>query len=98
MKPEFNDAVKHEEGSVGACLLEAEDNAETAAVRFYITLTSAPAMDGNFTTFAKVSKGLDILQKIAAQPVQSTEPGPDQGRPVTPITIKKVAVRAVPLQ
>jgi peptidyl-prolyl cis-trans isomerase B (cyclophilin B) len=98
VKPEFNEAVKHEEGSMGACLLESEDNAETAAVRFYITLTSAPAMDGNFTMFAKVTKGLDVLHKIAEQPVQSIEPGPDQGRPAAAITIKKVTVRAVPLQ
>src|SRR5205085_521080 len=30
LKPEFSEAVKHEEGSVGACLLHTEDNAETA--------------------------------------------------------------------
>jgi peptidyl-prolyl cis-trans isomerase B (cyclophilin B) len=98
VKPEFNEAVKHEEGTVGACLLECEDNAETAAVRFYITLTRAPAMDGNFTTFAKVTKGLDVVRRIAEQPVMARDPGPEQGRPVSPIIIKKVTVRAVPVQ
>jgi cyclophilin family peptidyl-prolyl cis-trans isomerase len=98
LKPEFNPQVKHEEGTVGACLLEAENNEETAAVRFYINLTAAPAMDGNFTIFGKIVKGIEVAKAISEQPVRSSEPGPDQGRPVQPITIKKVTVRAVPVQ
>jgi|GEM_PF-490850 len=98
LKPEFSETVKHEEGTVGACLLESEDNAETAAVRFYLNLTAAPVMDGNYTIFAKVVKGLDIAKRMAEMPVVSADPGPDQGRPAQPITIKKVHVRAVPVQ
>jgi cyclophilin family peptidyl-prolyl cis-trans isomerase len=98
LKPEFSQQAKHEEGTVGACLLESETNEETAAVRFYINLTPAPAMDGNFTIFAKVLKGLDVAKKIAEQPVRAADAGPNQGRPVQPITIKKVTVRAVPVQ
>ncbi|HLW67232.1 MAG TPA: peptidylprolyl isomerase [Gemmataceae bacterium] len=98
LKPEFSQQVKHEEGTVGACLLETDDNEETAAVRFYINLTPAPAMDGNFTIFGKVVKGLDVAKKIAEQTVRAADAGPDQGRPVQAITIKKVTVRAVPVQ
>ncbi len=97
LRPEFSQEVKHEEGTVGACLLPCEDNAETASVRFYINLTAAPAMDGNFTAFGKVTNGLEIAKRIAEQPVMSAEPGPDQGRPVTPIVIRKVNVKAVPV-
>ena len=97
LKPEFSEDVKHEEGTVGACLLACEDNAETAAVRFYINLTLAPAMDGNFTIFAKVTSGLEVARKLAEQPVKGADDGPDQGRPVTPLTIKKVTVRPVPV-
>src|SRR5262245_4839371 len=97
LKPEFNPDVKHEEGTVGACLLACEGNEETAAVRFYITLTPAPAMDGNFTVFAKVTKGLDVARKLAEQPVKGDDAGPEQGRPLTPLTIKKVTVWAVPV-
>jgi cyclophilin family peptidyl-prolyl cis-trans isomerase len=98
LKPEFSQQVKHEEGTVGACLLASENNEETAAVRFYVNLTPAPAMDGNFTVFGKVVKGLDVARKIAEQPVRAADAGPDQGRPVPAITIKKVTVRAVPVQ
>ena len=97
VKPEFSPDVKHEEGTVGACLLACEGNEETASVRFYINLTPAPAMDGNFTVFAKVTKGLDVARKLAEQPVKGADDGPDQGRPVAPLTIKKVTVRAVPV-
>lgn len=98
LRPEFSEAVKHEEGAVGASLLESEDNAETAAVRFYVNLTPAPAMDGNFTIFGKVIKGLEIARRISEMPVRSSEPGPDHGRPIQPITIKKIHVRTVPVQ
>src|SRR5262245_24907977 len=97
LKPEFSEAVKHEEGSVGACLLHTEDNAETAACRFYITLTPAPAMDGNFTIFAKVTKGIEAARALTGVAVKEPDGGPDQGRPVTPIVIRKVAVRSVPV-
>jgi peptidyl-prolyl cis-trans isomerase B (cyclophilin B) len=97
VRPEFSQQVKHEEGTVGACLMPAEDNAETAACRFYVNLTSAPAMDGNFTAFGKITKGIEVARRIAEQPVVSTEPGPDQGRPATPIVIRKVSVRTVPV-
>jgi len=97
VKPEFNPGVKHDEGSVGACLLECEGNEETAAVRFYINLTPAPAMDGNFTIFAKVTKGLDVAKRVAQQP-HGEEPGPDLGRPTKPITIRKVNVRPASVQ
>jgi peptidyl-prolyl cis-trans isomerase B (cyclophilin B) len=97
LKPEFSEAVKHEEGSVGACLLHTEDNAETAACRFYITLTPAPAMDGNFTIFAKVTKGIEVARAMVGVAVKDPDGGPDQGRPVTQIVIRKATVRAVPV-
>lgn len=97
LRPEFNAEAKHEEGTVGACLMPSEDNAETAAVRFYINLTPAPAMDGNFTAFGKVTHGIEVARRIAEQKVISSDPGPDQGRPATPILIRKVTVKAVPV-
>src|SRR5262249_43963310 len=65
LKPEFNDRVKHEEGSVGASHGEEPD---TAACQFYITLSKAPLLDGQYTVFGKVSRGLDVAHKIFQQP------------------------------
>jgi peptidyl-prolyl cis-trans isomerase B (cyclophilin B) len=97
LKPEFSEAVKHEEGSVGACLLNTEDNAETAACRFYIALTPAPAMDGNFTIFAKVTKGIEVARALARVAVKDADSGPEEGRPVAPVVIRKATVRPVPV-
>jgi peptidyl-prolyl cis-trans isomerase B (cyclophilin B) len=98
LKPEFTDAAKHEPGSVGACLHMSADmmslNPESAACRFYITLTPAPAMDGNYAVFAKVSRGLELLQQLATKPTR-TDPGPDFGKPTNPIVIRKITVRVV---
>jgi cyclophilin family peptidyl-prolyl cis-trans isomerase len=82
--PEFSD-TKHEAGTVGACLNGAED---TAGCRFYVTLSSAPAMDGNFTVFGKVTTGLDVVRTIAKQPRTEGSPRPDR-----PAMIRKVTIQ-----
>src|SRR5262249_10455245 len=54
--PEFSDKVRHEPGSVGAS--HGEDP-ETAACKFYIALNKAEWIDGEFTIFGKITRGLD---------------------------------------
>jgi peptidyl-prolyl cis-trans isomerase B (cyclophilin B) len=82
--PEISD-TKHEPGTVGACLNGGED---TAGCRFYVTLSSAPAMDGNFTVFGKVTAGLDVIRTIAKQPRSAGSPRPDK-----PTAIRKVTIQ-----
>jgi peptidyl-prolyl cis-trans isomerase B (cyclophilin B) len=88
LKPEFSDQVRHEEGTVGAWHKE---EADTAACKFYITLTKAPVMDGNFTIFGKVTRGLDVVHRIEERPLQ-TEEG-FQDRPKNPVVIQKVTIQ-----
>jgi cyclophilin family peptidyl-prolyl cis-trans isomerase len=84
LKPEFNAELKHDEGTVGACLTGDSDK---AGCRFYVTLTKAPVMDGNFTIFAKVTDGLDVLRTIVRQP------RPDGAlRPNRPTVIRTVTI------
>lgn len=87
VKPEFSATVKHAPGLVGA-LHDADPN--TAGCRFYVTLTPAPVLDGHFTIFAKVTQGLDVVRKIAAQPTR-TAPG-EEGRPERPVVIRSVSI------
>jgi len=85
LNPEFSEDIKHDEGTVGACLTGGPD---TAGCRFYITLSKAPVMDGNFTVFAKVTQGLDVLRTIAKQP------RPDGAlRPNRPAVIRTVTIQ-----
>lgn len=93
LKPEFTEALQHEEGMVGACRSEDPD---TAACRFYITLSKAPVMDGERTIFGKVSRGLDVVRRIATQPVLNTPDYPLGDRPQKPVVIRKVTVKVKP--
>jgi peptidyl-prolyl cis-trans isomerase B (cyclophilin B) len=85
LKPEFNAEVKHEEGTVGACL---SGDPDTAGCRFYITLSKAPVMDGNFTIFAKVTQGLDAIRTIARLPRREGSLRPNQPAVIRSVTIQ----------
>jgi cyclophilin family peptidyl-prolyl cis-trans isomerase len=89
LKPELSDKVRHEPGTVGAWHKE---EADTAACKFYITLTKAPVMDGNFTVFGKVIRGLDVVRDIARRPLRKDEDLRD--RPENPVVIKKVTIES----
>jgi cyclophilin family peptidyl-prolyl cis-trans isomerase len=87
-KPEAK--ITHDEGAVGACH---GPELDSAACRFYITLTPAPILDGNYTLFGKVSKGLDVARAIWKQP-HIEEDGDADGshRPVKPVAIRRVVI------
>jgi cyclophilin family peptidyl-prolyl cis-trans isomerase len=90
LKPEITTDLKHEEGAVGACRMEEKD---TAGCKFYITLSKAPYLDGHFTLFGKVTKGLEVARKIFLQPVVLEDQDLDGGRkPLDPVVIRKVIV------
>ena len=86
LKPEFHPKATHDVGTIGAS--HGED-VESAACKFYINLSKAEWMDGNFTLFGKVTQGLDVLRAIHQRPVR------DDGfndRPVEPVVMQKVTV------
>jgi peptidyl-prolyl cis-trans isomerase B (cyclophilin B) len=88
--PEGDPKPTHEEGTVGACRGAEPD---TAACRFYITLCKAPYLDGNYTVFGKVTRGLDVARKIHVQPVIIDDQDADGNRrPEKPVIIKKVTI------
>jgi cyclophilin family peptidyl-prolyl cis-trans isomerase len=91
VKQEFAPADKmtHEEGTVGACR---DSDADTAGTRFYINLTRAPFLDGNYTVFGKVVEGLDVMRKIAKEPVVIDDEG--ASRPEKAVVIHRVTILA----
>ncbi len=96
LKPELNEKLEHAEGTVGAWHAE---ELETAACKFYITLTKAPWMDfahgGRWTVFGKIAQGLEVARTILMRPVRNED---DQDRPVSPVVIQSVTIeaRAIP--
>jgi peptidyl-prolyl cis-trans isomerase B (cyclophilin B) len=90
LKPEISPDAKHEEGAVGAPHGIEED---TAACRFYIMIGKAPVLDGHWTIFGKVTKGMEVARTIFHQPVKEDLENPSANRPLKPVVIRKVTVK-----
>jgi peptidyl-prolyl cis-trans isomerase B (cyclophilin B) len=61
MKAEFND-LSHDRGVVAMARSEAEDSAGS---QFYVTLAPVPSLDGQYTVFGRVVKGMEVVDKLA---------------------------------
>ncbi len=83
LKPEISDKLTHDAGVLGASLGE---DPESAACRFYVTAQANPYMDGNFTIFGRVTKGLDVVRTINKRPVGEFD------RLVQPVVIRSVSI------
>ncbi len=80
---------KHEKGSLAAARLGDQVNPkkESSGSQFYIVTGDASHLDGQYTVFGKVVKGLDICTKIENTPV-----GPGDN-PVEKVEIKSVVFK-----
>jgi len=58
---EVNENAKHVEGALG--IARAQDP-NSGSCQFYITLRETPHLDGNYTVFGKVIKGMDVVKKL----------------------------------
>jgi cyclophilin family peptidyl-prolyl cis-trans isomerase len=86
LRPEFSEKLTHTEGVLGACLGE---DVESAACRFYIMAEPNPYMDGKFTIFGRVTKGMDIVRAINKRPVGEFD------RAVNPVVIRSVTIQTI---
>jgi peptidyl-prolyl cis-trans isomerase B (cyclophilin B) len=92
LRPEFDPSVKHEEGTVG---FTRDAHSDTAGVRFYICLGTAPLLDGHFTVVGKVTKGIDTVKRIAGGKTLPIENDPTGEMPEKPSIIKKAQIRGL---
>jgi len=83
LKPEFNDSLRHVYGAVGA---GRDNNPQmlSAGCQFYIVANKAglARLDGKYTVFGQVIKGMDVVEAIVSVPKDSTD------TPLTPIPLK----------
>ncbi len=70
IRAEIND-VKHRAGIVSMARGEEIDSAFTS---FFIVLADQPSLDGTYTVFGRVTEGMDVVEKIAAVPVENERP------------------------
>ncbi len=78
---------KHTRGAVSAVLVPG--NRDSAGSQFFIAVTDQPALDGQYTVFARVVDGINVAQKISTAPAQASVPA-------ARIEIRTVAIREKP--
>ena len=82
IKAEFN-KKPHDKGVLS---MARSQDPDSAGSQFFIVHARAPHLDGQYTAFGKVIKGLDVLDKIANTPTT----GPD--RPTTRMSIESIKI------
>jgi peptidyl-prolyl cis-trans isomerase B (cyclophilin B) len=83
LRPEFND-THHVKGIVS---MARGDDPVSASTSFFIVTGEAAALDGTYTAFGRVIRGLDVVDKIEAVEVNGETPR-------TRIDLRRVRVEA----
>jgi peptidyl-prolyl cis-trans isomerase B (cyclophilin B) len=87
IKAEFNDH-SHERGVIS---MAREPNPDSAGSQFFICLAPVTRLDHQYTTFGKMSKGNDVLDKIGETPVTRNSAG-EMSKPPKRIVIESIKI------
>jgi len=87
IKAEFNDHP-HERGVIS---MAREPDPDSAGSQFFICLAPVHRLDHQYTTFGKVIKGDDVLEKIGDMPVTKNSMG-EISKPTKRIVINKIDI------
>lgn len=87
IKAEFNDH-SHERGVIS---MAREPNPDSAGSQFFICLAPVTRLDHQYTTFGKLSKGNDVLDKIGETAVTRNSAG-EMSKPTKRIVIESIKI------
>jgi peptidyl-prolyl cis-trans isomerase B (cyclophilin B) len=87
LAPEFS-SESFTAGAVGAVLVPGDPN--SAGAQFFVCATDQTALDGQYTLFARVVDGLEVVQAISAVEANATN------APTSRIVIRSVTIRDTP--
>jgi len=79
---EFND-TKHERGILS---MARSQDPNSAGSQFFVMHAAYPSLDGKYTVFGKVTKGIEAVDKIVTAPTGAND------RPTNPVKIKKITI------
>lgn len=79
---------KHTRGAVSAVLVPGDR--DSGGSQFFICITDQPALDGQYTVFARVAEGIAVAQKISLSPADAN------GVPAERLEIRKASIRDKP--
>ena len=87
IKAEFNDH-SHERGVLS---MAREPDPDSAGSQFFVCLAPVTRLDHQYTTFGKLIKGDDVLEKIGNTPVTRNSMG-ENSKPTKRVTIEKIDI------
>jgi peptidyl-prolyl cis-trans isomerase B (cyclophilin B) len=87
IKAEFNDHL-HDRGVIS---MARENQPDTASCQFFICLEPVHRLDHKYTTFGKLIKGLDVLDKIGDTPTVMGLDGA-RSKPMERVTINRIEI------
>ena len=87
IKAEFNDH-SHQRGVIS---MAREPDPDSAGSQFFICLAPVPRLDREYTTFGKLIKGDDVLQKIGDTPVTRNSAG-ENSKPTKRVVIESIKI------
>jgi peptidyl-prolyl cis-trans isomerase B (cyclophilin B) len=87
IKAEFNDR-SHERGVIS---MARSSDPDSAGSQFFICLASVPRLDHQYTTFGKLIKGDDVLEKIGDTPVTRSSTG-ENSKPTKRVVIESIKI------
>jgi len=87
VKAEFNDH-SHERGIIS---MARSSDPDSAGSQFFICLTPVPRLDHEYTTFGKLIKGDDVLEKIGDTPVTRNGAG-EVSKPTKRVVIESIKI------
>src|SRR6266571_5667728 len=87
IKAEFNDH-SHDRGVVS---MARSSDPDSAGSQFFICLAPVPRLDHQYTTFGKLIKGEDVLEKIGNTPVERNAQG-EPSKPTKRVVIESIKI------
>jgi peptidyl-prolyl cis-trans isomerase B (cyclophilin B) len=86
-KAEFN----HHSHNRGVTSMARGPDPDSAGSQFFICLAPVPRLDGQYTTFGKLIKGEDVLEKIGNTPVTKNNMG-EISKPTKRVVIESIGI------
>src|SRR6266481_10053622 len=87
IKAEFNDR-SHERGVIS---MARSSDPDSAGSQFFVCLASVPRLDHQYTTFGRLIKGDDVLEKIGDTPVTRSSTG-ENSKPTKRVVIESIKI------
>ena len=87
IKAEFNDH-SHQRGVLS---MARSSDPDSAGSQFFICLAPVPRLDHQYTTFGKLIKGADVLEKIGDTPVTRNSSG-EMSKPTKRVVVESIKI------